>query len=143
MSRRVVLDTSVLVSAALRIGSTPYRALQQALATCDLCASADTLGELERVLGRKKFELYLHSDARNDFVKLIRRHAHLFAVSSTDLAVVEPPCRDPNDNQFLALAQVSQADMLVSSDDDLLVLNPWHSIAIVTPADFLSNATPL
>ncbi len=39
MSRRVVLDTSTLVSAALRIGSVPYQAVFDALATCDICAS--------------------------------------------------------------------------------------------------------
>jgi predicted nucleic acid-binding protein len=53
MSQRVVLDTGTLVSAALRIGSIPHQALLQALATCDLCASAETLVKLERVLDRK------------------------------------------------------------------------------------------
>ena len=48
--RRVVLDTSTLVSAALRIGSVPHQALMQALASCDVCASAETLAELEQVL---------------------------------------------------------------------------------------------
>ena len=53
MSRRVILDTSTLVSAALRIGSVPYQALSEALATCDVCASAETLAELEQVLDRR------------------------------------------------------------------------------------------
>ena len=54
--RRVVLDTSTLVSAALRIGSVPHQALMQALASCDVCASAETLAELEQVLEREKFD---------------------------------------------------------------------------------------
>ena len=143
MHRRVILDTSVLVSAALRVGSIPHRALQQALATSDLCASPDTLAELERVLEREKFDLYLDRATRREFVLLIRRHAHLFAVEPARLAVVEPPCRDPNDNEFLALAQISGAGVLVSSDEDLLVLNPWHGIAIVTPHSFLTGIGPL
>lgn len=139
MSQRVILDTSTLVSAALRIGSIPHQALLEALATCDVCASAETLSELERVLGRAKFDLYLDRAARSEFVVLIRRHVHLFAVLNTDLEAVDPPCRDPRDNQFLALALVAEADVLVSSDEDLLVMHPWRGITIVTPGDFLSR----
>jgi putative PIN family toxin of toxin-antitoxin system len=135
----VILDTSVLVSAALRPGSSPHRALLQALATCDLCASAETLAELERVLGRRKLDRYLERELRREFAALIRRHAQLFAVSAAELAAVKPACRDTQDNQFLALARVSQADLIVSGDEDLLVLHPWCGLAIVTPAGFLSH----
>lgn len=139
MSRRVVLDTSTLVSAALRIGSIPHQALLEALATCDVCASAETLDELELVLGREKFDRYLDRASRTEFVALIRRHIHLFAVQDADLEAVEPSCRDSKDNKFLALAFVTGADALVSSDEDLLVMNPWCGIAIMTPGDFLSR----
>ena len=139
MSRRVVLDTSTLVSAALRNGSVPYQALSEALATCDLCASAETLAELEQVLGREKFDPYLDRESRREFVALIRRNTRLFAIQNADL-VVEPPCRDPKDNLFLALALAAEADALVSSDEDLLILHPWRGIAIVTPAEFLSQS---
>jgi hypothetical protein len=30
----------------------------------------------------------------------------------------------------------AEADAVVSSDEDLLVLHPWRGIAIVTPAEF-------
>jgi putative PIN family toxin of toxin-antitoxin system len=139
MSQRVVLDTSTLVSAALRIGSIPHQALLEALATCDVCVSTETLIELERVLDREKFDRYLDRATRSEFVTLIRRHVHLFAVQNTDLEAIEPPCRDPKDNQFLALALVAEADFLVSSDEDLLVMNPWRRITIMTPRDFLSR----
>jgi putative PIN family toxin of toxin-antitoxin system len=139
MSRiqRVILDTSTLVSAALRMGSVPEQALLKALRTCDVCASAETLDELARVLDRKKFDRYRDRESRRSFVALIRRNVHLFAVENADRSAVDPACRDPRDNQFLALALVSEADALVSSDEDLLVLHPWRGIPIVTPAEFL------
>jgi uncharacterized protein len=140
MSQRVVLDTSTLVSAALHIGSIPHQALLEALATCDVCASAETLDELELVLDREKFDRYLDRSTRSEFVALIRRHVHLFAMQNADLEGVAPPCRDPKDNQFLALAFVAEADVLVSSDEDLLVMNPWRGITIMTPGDFLSRS---
>src|SRR6266481_4975826 len=139
MSRRVVLDTSTLVSAALRIGSVPYQALLEALGAWDVCASAETLAELELVLGREKFDRYLDKALRREFVGLIRRHVHLFAVQNSDLMAVDPPCRDSRDNQFLALALAAEADVVVSSDEDLLVLHPWRGIPVVTPAEFLSQ----
>ena len=41
------------------------------------------------------------------------------------------------DDQFLSLATSGNADCIVSGDKDLLVLNPFHEIPIVTPAQFL------
>lgn len=139
MSRRVVLDTSTLVSAALRVGSVPYQTLLEALGAWDVCASAETLAELEQVLGREKFDRYLDRASRHEFVALIRRNVHLFAVQNADLMAVDPPCRDPRDNQFLALALAAEADVVVSSDEDLLMLHPWRGIPVVTPAEFLSR----
>jgi putative PIN family toxin of toxin-antitoxin system len=134
--RRVILDTSTLVSAALRTGSVPDQVLLKALRTCEVCASPETLDELARVLDRKKFDRYLDKESRRAFVALMRRHLRLFAVRQADLAAVDPPCRDPLDNKFLALALVSEADTLISSDEDLLVLHPWRGISILTPAEF-------
>jgi putative PIN family toxin of toxin-antitoxin system len=144
IARRVVFDTGTLVSAALRIGSVPYRALLQALGTCDLCASQGTLAELDRVLQREKFDRYLDRVSRHEFAALIRRSVHLFAVEDALLLSVIPSCRDPKDNQFLALALAAEAEVLVSGDEDLLVLHPWRGLPIVTPAEFLlrSGASP-
>jgi putative PIN family toxin of toxin-antitoxin system len=137
--RRVVFDTSTLVSAALRTGSVPYEALIHALGTGEVCASQKTLAELERVLGRKKFDRYLDAESRRTFVALMRRHLYVFAVQEADKVAVNPPCRDAGDNMFLALALAAEADGVVSSDEDLLVLHPWRGIPILTPAEFLGR----
>jgi uncharacterized protein len=142
MSRRVVLDASTLVSAALRVGAVPYQTLLEALGAWDVCASAETLAELEHVLGRKKFDRYLDRASRDEFVALIRHHVHLFAVRDADLVTVDPPCRDLRDNQFLALALAAEVDVVVSSDEDLFALDPWRGIPVVTPGEFLSRSKP-
>ena len=134
--RRVVLDTSTLVSAALRVGSVPHQALLKALGSCELCATSSTLNELEQVLMRDKFNSYLDAETRLSFVALMRRHTHLFAVQKADERSVQPACRDPKDNKFLALALICEADAIISSDNDLLALNPWRSIAVLTPAAY-------
>ena len=88
--RRVVLVTSTLVSAALRVGSVPHQALLKALGACELCVSSATLNELEQVLRRDKFDRYLDAQTRLSFVTLIRQHTHLFDVQEADELSVQP-----------------------------------------------------
>ena len=46
-------------------------------------------------------------------------------------------CRDPKDNKFLELAVAGNADCVITGDKDLLVLNPFRGIKIISPSDFL------
>ena len=88
--------------------------------------------ELAEVLSRNKWDRYVSIKDRQEFIRRLLHVATMIPVLSevTD-------CRDPKDNQFLALAADAEADCIVSGDKDLLVLHPWRGIAIVSPADFL------
>lgn len=136
--RRLVLDTSTLVSAALRVGSTPHQALALALSTGEVCVSVSTLAELDAVLMRPKFDAYQSRDVRRAFLAMVRKHATLVLVSADDEAKAVPVCRDPKDNQFLALMLACGADVLVSSDADLLALHPWQGLPVLSPQAFLT-----
>ena len=46
-------------------------------------------------------------------------------------------CRDPKDNKYLELALAAGASIIVSSGDDLLVLDPWRGIRILRPVNSL------
>ena len=48
-------------------------------------------------------------------------------------------CRDPTDDKFLELAVNGQADLILSGDADLFVLNPFRGISIVNPATFVQG----
>jgi len=48
-------------------------------------------------------------------------------------------CRDPKDNKFLELAVEANASCIVTGDKDLLVLDPFRGIPILTAADFLKK----
>ena len=140
--RRVVFDTSSLVGAALQPGSVPHRALSVALGMGDVCASAATLTELDQVLQRPKLDRCQLPELRAEFAAQLRRNVHLFAVTAAEEAAVHPACRDPKDDKFLALAKACGAHVLVSSDADLQVLNPWNGIQILSPAAFLALVRP-
>ncbi|MBV8063448.1 MAG: putative toxin-antitoxin system toxin component, PIN family [Nevskia sp.] len=129
-----MLDTSTLVSAALRPDSVPRRAFQRIVARHEICVSSATLDELFEVLARRKFERYLEHAERMAFAELYRAHTRLFAVL-TEVS----DCRDPKHNKFLSLALTCAADVIVASDQDLLVLHPYRKIPVLTPAALLED----
>ncbi|MBN1248711.1 MAG: putative toxin-antitoxin system toxin component, PIN family [Anaerolineae bacterium] len=48
-------------------------------------------------------------------------------------------CRDPKDNVFLEIGVAGEADAIVSSDEDLLVLHLFTGIPILIPTEFLGR----
>lgn len=46
-------------------------------------------------------------------------------------------CRDPTDGKYLELALAAGAEAIVSSDGDLLALDPWRGVRIVTAAAYV------
>lgn len=51
----------------------------------------------------------------------------------------QPVCRDPDDDEVLALAIAAQADLIISGDNDLLVLLQFNGIPIVSPAQAIAQ----
>jgi len=132
---RFILDTGVIVSAVLLLRSVPRQAVDLAFASGIVLASADTIGELDEVLRRPKFNRYLHEEERLLFLAAFIRDAKVVEVTER---LTE--CRDPKDDKFLELAVSGNATCIVSGDDDLLVLNPFRGVAIRTPQEFISAA---
>ena len=136
-SPRVVFDTNTLVDSLLRPGSVPRQALNLALPSFDLCVCEATLAELGTVLRRSKFDKYITPAERLDFLALYQRRSLMISVDRSSELIARDVCRDPKDAQFLALAHACSAEVLVSSDDDLLVLNGWQGIGIVCASQFV------
>lgn len=134
---RVVFDTSSIVGTVLLARSVPHKAFRLALATTHLCASSQTLDELQVVLRRPKFDRYMPISARREFFDMVVRTVAVHEVSPEVMLSIKPRSRDPGDDKFLALAVACDADIIVSSDDDLLSLDAWHGVRILTPAEFV------
>jgi putative PIN family toxin of toxin-antitoxin system len=132
MSKRYVLDTNLVVSAVLYKRSRSRQAFEAARSTGDILQSNETTVELYDVLKRPKFDKYLPEAERLEFLSLLLHHAVRVEII-TNIAV----CRDPKDNKFLELAVDGEADLLISGDQDLLILNPFQEITIITPSAFL------
>jgi putative PIN family toxin of toxin-antitoxin system len=77
--------------------------------------------------------------ARLEFVALYRERIRQFQVPIEQEAVLSRPCRDARDNKFLALVIACSADILITSDQDLLTVNPYGEVRIMTPKEYLEN----
>lgn len=129
---RYVFDTNVLISALLFKKSKPAQALRYALANGLILLSLDLLEELNEVLGRARFDRYLTSEEREEFLEALIERAVLVEIIEN---VQE--CRDPKDDKVLELALNGKAQYIISGDRDLLVLHPFRDVLVVTADEFL------
>jgi putative PIN family toxin of toxin-antitoxin system len=131
---RVVVDTNVFISAALKENSPPGTAAHLATTSHLLLKSTITEQELFVTLARPRLAPLIPPHFR-DWLREVLAAAELVAIGERIVA-----CRDPKDDKFLELAVNGHADLIVTGDDDLLALNPFRDIPIVTPAMFVQVA---
>jgi len=131
---RVVIDTNVLISGIFSTTSTPALAVAKAIATAQLVATRDTLRELIETLLLAKFDRYVRRERRE---ALLQRFASLVEI----IEVLQPvrASRDPKDDKFLEAAVNGRASVLVTGDRDLLDLNSFRGVAIVTATGYLAR----
>ena len=129
---RFVLDSNVIISALLMNASVPSQAFSCATDHGRILISRELIEELSDVLARDKFNRYVTHEERERFLEKLIREAELVQITETIHV-----CRDPKDDRLLELALDGKASFLVTGDGDLLVLNPFRGVPIVTPARFL------
>ncbi len=135
---RALLDTNVLISAAIFPSSAPRRALDLVRAKGELIFTAATFSEIEETLFRPKFDRYIEPVERVEFVAGLFQSATWIEARETIRA-----CRDPKDDKFLEAALAGAAEHIVTGDADLLVHDPFRGIRIVTPAAFIEGLAPI
>jgi uncharacterized protein len=119
MTRRIVLDTNIVVSALLfNTGRLAWvrQAWQRQQLQPLVCR--DTVDELLRVLAYPKFKL--SAEEQNNLLRDFLPFAEVIMLPTPWPDV--PICRDENDQVFLVLAHVGEANALVSGDRDILAM---------------------
>jgi putative PIN family toxin of toxin-antitoxin system len=129
-----VVDTNALVSRLLLPSCVPGRAVRKAVDQDMVVVSEATMQELADVLARPKFDRYISLEDRQQFIRLLGR-----VVEIVTIAYAVRDCRDPEDDKFLEVALSGRASLIVTGDADLLALNPWRGIAILSPAEYLHD----
>ena len=132
---RAVVDTNILVRALIKPhGTVGPVLLRLRHGDYTLLYAQLLLEELVDVLNRPRIrEKYQLTDQDiQTVVGLILLRGEPVASEKRITA-----CRDPKDDKFLEIAVAGGADVIVSGDEDLLILHPYAGIPIVMPAVFL------
>ncbi len=125
---KILFDTNVLISSVVSQGN-----CAEIVKTCvrkhELYTSSFILEEFRRILLRK---FYLSSEQVDVFVRLFKRVHIIIKPILLEYSV----STDPDDDNILAAAVAGGVDVIVSGDQDLLVLKKFKSIPIIKPGDF-------
>ena len=126
---RILLDTNVLIAALISRG-TCHELLELIVINHDVITSEFILTELsDNLITKFKFS----SETAERAITLLR--SQLQIASAADLPL--PVSRDPDDDNVLAAALSGRCECIITGDKDLLVLDPFNNIRIVTPRMFL------
>ena len=132
---RLVIDTNVLISAAIKPAGLQRTVLLLALTRpARLYVSRPILEEYSEVLGRRK--LRIRKGLKQQLLQLIKNHSYT-VVPTRRLHVTS----DPDDNMFLECADAAGADYLVAGNQKHFP-RFWKKTKIITTREFISLAAP-
>ena len=126
---RIVIDTNVLISGVF-FGGFPRKILSAVVSQeITACATIEIINEYEEIV--------------QEMINRKQGHINKTILSPLikSMEIIEPIthveiCRDPDDNKFLECAKDSHALYIVSGDKDLLIIEQFGNIQIVTAKDF-------
>lgn len=126
---KIVIDTNVVMSGVF-FGGAPRKVLES--------------------ITTDKFDAYATSEIMEEYSETIKELSEKYGGRldkkglsrfTLKLHVIEPEtkvqiCRDPDDDKFLSCAIDSKSLYIVSGDKDLLVLEKYEGVEIITARDF-------
>ena len=125
---RVLFDTNVLFAAFTDRGFCD-ELIEETVDLCAIVWSTPLRDELVRVLRRKRLLSPAAAEAISAFSDLCEM--------VKPVALTKRICRDPDDDIVLATAVAGRVDLVITGDDDLLVLKTFGGIRIFSPRQVL------
>lgn len=125
---KLLLDTNVLVAALVAHG-TCSDVLEHCVRHHVVISSRPLLDELRGVLTR---QFRQPATTVRGAIRLLEETFTLVAPGTLE----SPVCRDRDDDVMLAAARGGECAAIVTGDQDLLVLDPFHGIRVLRPSDF-------
>lgn len=135
LSLRLVIDTNVLVSGALKPASLQRTVFLLAITKpARLYVSSSILQEYAEVLSRR--ELKIRRGLRLQLLQLIQNSSYLVAPTRR-LDV----CGDADDNKFLECADAARADYLITGNQRHFPVF-WKMTKVISAREFVELAAP-
>ncbi len=126
---KIVVDTNVLISGVF-FGGYPKKILSASVdGKIRACASMEILNEYQEIIQEMVQRKQGHIDV-SILNPLIQSMEIIEPASKIEI------CRDPDDDKFINCAKDAQAMYIVSGDKDLLVIQQFENISIVTAKEF-------
>lgn len=133
---RLVIDSNVWIAALISPTGTARQLVDAVLdQDIDVLMSEATFSELASRLDRPKFDRYREPAVWDQFLSALVE----LALWHEDTGIAVGASRDADDDKFLALAVMGQADAIISGDSDLLELGSHEGIPILAPGQFLQR----
>ncbi len=123
---KIIIDTNLWISFLIGKG---LKELKNLLVeeTIQVVISEEILQEIIIVTQRPKLQKYFSRNKVDELIQILQTIG-LFVIITTEVSI----CRDPKDNYVLALAKDSNANFLVTGDQDLLMIERFENTEIVT-----------
>lgn len=128
---RIVIDTNVLISGII-FGGKPSKIIELLFGKkISVFASPEMVDEYKIIYGElgERYAKRTHNELNEiiNSMNILPSHSHIEA------------CRDPDDNKFIECAIDNRCIYIVSGDKDLLVLEQYEDIGILTVSEFLEQ----
>ncbi len=132
---KIVIDTNVLISGVF-FGGFPRKIISSIVGRkLNACATVEIINEYEETVQEMIERKQGHID-RSILTPLISTLEIIEPVSDIKIS------RDPDDDKFISCAKDAHALYIVSGDKDLLVLEKYENINIVTARNFCEKYLP-
>jgi len=128
--RRIVIDTNCLL--VILPSLSPYHKVWTDFLDLklEICVSNEILTEYEEILSRKTSPFFAES-----IIKVLINKPNLIRISPAwRFHLID---QDPDDNKFIECALDSECYYIVSGDKDLLTVEEYEGVQIVTVTEFL------
>ena len=132
---RLVIDTNILISAALKPEGLQRTVVLLAMTKpARLYVSDAILSEYREVLSRREFQV--RKGLQRQLLQLVRNHSHL-VTAFRPLQVA----KDPGDNKFLECADAARADYLVTGNQRHFP-KFWKKTKVISSREFIGIVAP-
>ena len=125
---RVIIDANVAIAAAASRGLCEA-VMELCLEQHHIIFGEEILQDIHEKLVKK---IKVPASIAADYIKVLRNHSELYQPEPVDAGV----CRDPDDNAVLGLVAPSSAEIIISGDQDLLVIGTYKGVKILSPRQF-------